>query len=325
MKREIDVQAKSTDDRITELEMAEYAEYKVELDLSDSPTSQQAQKNQQAQQAQQHQQHQQQSVTSAAQLPQQPFTSGTYSMNSLQKQSSIHWYPDPEDVLDNPALSCYFLPLVTFTHEHLQNGQAYQIHLFGIEGLPCVAPDRYGEPHMWGFAYNGGKYRWLGDTAVFGGMNVSDVYAWLLNDFDRNCEYYMHERMSAADYVAGAQTALASIANFDARAYAHSVYSYMYTRVHYQRTGQFRHMNELTSDQATATGLRSERWLLDRLEAQQLGSSVLAGLTTVERHRYALDTAMIVGGAERFHFMDSSQGAVVAALNAERQHVYLLQ
>ncbi len=300
MKREIDVQEKSADCHNADDKAAEQA-------VESSPSRMQ-----------------QQPATSADHLSEQSFTAQVHAMKRAQEQS-IHWYPDPEDVLDNPALSCYFLPLVTFTHEHLQNGQAYQIHLFGIEGLPCVAPDRYGEPHLWGFAYNDGKYRWLGDTAVFGGMNVPEVYAWLLNDFDRNCEYYMHERMSAADYVAGAQTALASIANFDARSYAHSVYSYMYTRVHYQRTGQFRHMDELTGDTATGSGLRSERWLLDRLEAQQLGSSVLAGWTMVERHRYELDPAMIVGGAERFHFMDSSQGAVVAALNAERQHVYLLQ
>ncbi len=245
--------------------------------------------------------------------------------STAQEQPSIHWYPDPDEVLDNPALSCYFLPLVSFDHEHLQNGQMYRIHLFGIEGLPFVVPDRYGEPHVWGFAYNDGKYRWLGDTAVFGGMNVPEVYAWLLQDFDRNCEYYMHERMSADDYVTGAQTALVSIANFDARAYAHSVYSYMYTRIHYQRTGQFRHMDELTGQRPASMGLRSARWLLDHLEAQQLGSSVLAGLTTVERNRYELEASMIVGGAERFHFMDSSQGAVVAALDTERQHVYLLQ
>ncbi|WP_322906745.1 hypothetical protein [Paenibacillus campi] len=251
-----------------------------------------------------------------------PITGSTV---NKQDDPAIVWYPEPDDVLDHPALSCYFLPLVSFTQEHLQTGQSYRIHLFGIEGLPCVAPSRYGEPHVWGFAYNGGKYRWLGDPAVFGGINVSEVYAWLLQDFDRNCEYYMHERMSAADYVTGAQTALNSIANFDAQQYAHSVYSYMYTRIHYQRTGQFRHMDELTGNPLSFTGLRSERWLLDRLEAQQLGSSILARFTPVERNRYKLEPAMIVGGTERFHFIDSSQGAVVAALHAERRHVYLLQ
>ncbi len=238
---------------------------------------------------------------------------------------SIIWYPEPEDVLDNPALSCYFLPLVSFNHEQLVDGQSYRIHLFGIEGLPCVSPDRYGEPHIWGFAYHDGKYRWLGDVAIFGGMNVPEVYAWLLQDFDRNCEYYMHERMSADDYVAGIQTALASIANFDAQDYAHSVYSYMYTRIHYKRTGQFRHMDELTGNPITFTRLRSERWLLDHLEAQQLGSLVLSRMTQTQRNAYHLEPAMIVGGAERFHFMDSCEGAVVAALDAEHQLVYLLQ
>ncbi|MEW4371661.1 hypothetical protein [Paenibacillus kandeliae] len=231
-------------------------------------------------------------------------------------------FPEPADVLEDPSLSCYFLPMLSFTHEHLEDQRSYRIHLLGTDGLQCLDAALYSENHIWGFEYNDGKYRFLGNISVFGGVNIPEVYAWLVEDFDRNCEYYLHEEIAASDYGEQVQVALSSIANFEARYYAENVYSYLYARTHYQRTGEFRHIDELTGDHRPI----DQHLLLDRLEAQEMSAIVLDNLPDTLRVRYDIQPEMIVGGAERFRFMSaSSSGVVLALLNTHRQQVYLLE
>ncbi|WP_017811675.1 hypothetical protein [Paenibacillus shenyangensis] len=244
------------------------------------------------------------------------------SLNPSSTSPAVQLYPEPAQVLDNPALSCYFLPLMSFTHEHLEDQQAYTIHLFGTEGLSCISPRPYAEDGIHGFDYNEGRYRYLGDPAAFGEYhNVSEVYGWLLEDFNRNSEYYLHEHISAADYGANVQVALNSIATFDSRRYAEGIYSYLYTRTHYQRTGELRRISELTGNQAPT----NDHLLMDRLTAQELGQPLVNERSHQTQHNYHLRPEMIVGGAERSRFMSpSGQGAILAAFDADTKQVYLL-
>ncbi|ANF95758.1 hypothetical protein [Paenibacillus bovis] len=244
------------------------------------------------------------------------------SLNPSNTSPAVQLYPEPAEVLDNPALSCYFLPLMSFTHEHLENQQAYTIHLFGTEGLSCISPRPYAEDVIHGFDYNEGRYRYLADPAAFGDYhNVSEVYGWLLEDFNRNSEYYLHEHISAADYGANVQVALNSIATFDSRRYAEAIYSYLYTKTHYQRTGELRRITELTDNQAPS----ADPLLLDRLTAQEFGQPLVAELSRYTQHDYHLRPEMIVGGTERSRFLSpAGQGSILAALDTEKQQVYLL-
>ncbi|WP_411347936.1 hypothetical protein [Paenibacillus sp. WLX2291] len=241
---------------------------------------------------------------------------------STTEDPAITLFPEPEDVLEDPSLTCYFLPMLSFTHEHLEDQRAYRIHLLSTDGLQCLDDALYSEQHIWGFEYHDGKYRFLGDIDVFGGVNIPEVYAWLVEDFDRNCEYYLHEKRSAVDYGEQVQVALSSIANFEARSYAENVYSYLYARTHYQRTGEFRHIDELIGNHRPM----DQHLLLDRLEAQEMSAIILDHLPDTLRMRYDMQPEMIVGGAERFRFLSaSSGGAVLALLNTHRQQVYLLE
>ncbi len=244
------------------------------------------------------------------------------SLNQPSANPTVRLYPEPAEVLENPALSCYFLPLMSFTHEHIQDQQEYTIHLLGTDGLSCTSPRPCAENIIHGFQYNEGRYRYMGDPAAFGEYNnISEVYGWLLEDFNRNSEYYLHEKISAADYGANVQVALNSIATFDSRRYAEGIYSYLYTKTHYQRTGEFHQMTELTDNQLPV----ADDLLLDHLTAQELGQTLLAELPQHTQHSYNLRPEMIVGGTERSRFMSpSGHGAILAALDPKHKEIYLL-
>lgn len=235
--------------------------------------------------------------------------------------ASTIFYPEPEMVLEDPSLACYFTPLISFTHEHLSNQQSYHIHLLGMNGLQCVKSAAYSEKGLWGFAYNNGKYRFLGDRSVFGEVNIPEVYGWLVADFNHNCEYYLHKKIKAADYAEGVQVALTSIANFEAKTYAEGIYGYLFSRAYYQRTGEMHSISEVTEAELRYR----EDVLLDQLEAQEQSSGFLSELQHTE-HQYNIKPEMIVGGVRRARLMSPhDEGQILAALDASRQHIYMLE
>ncbi|WP_232699164.1 hypothetical protein [Brevibacillus daliensis] len=235
-------------------------------------------------------------------------------------EKKITLYPKANDVFVDESLACYFRPLLTFSYVH--EGTAYSLHLLGTDGLYCEGEYRNSENNFWGFRYVAGKYEFLGDLQVFGEENVPDVHAFLQADFAENKDHYLNDKITVAEYKGRIQADLSEVANFNADYYAEAFYSYEFTKYYYERTGEFRHITELTE----GWGHNDEDVLIDQETAQEMSEEFFMNLTWNVTHDYGIDESLVCGAVERYRFMSViGGGTVLALLKPVEQTVYLLE
>lgn len=236
------------------------------------------------------------------------------------QENGVILYPKASDVFTDERLACYFRPLLSFACR--QDGSAYTFHLLGTDGLYCEREYRHAENNFFGFRYLAGKYEFIGDLGVFGGGNVEEVYALLQADFAKNKEAYWKEKVTVEAYKERLIDELAEVADFDVDYYAEAFYSYEFTKYHYERTGEFRHVSELTE----GCDHDDSPVLIDQETAQELSEEFFLNLQWNVKYDYGIDKSMVCAATERFRFMSVFGGGTVFALwKPQEQTVYLLE
>lgn len=241
-------------------------------------------------------------------------------MEKNQQEQKVIMYPKASEVFVDERFACYFRPLLTFSHLH--EGSVYQLHLLGTDGLYCEKEYKHAENNFFGFRYVAGKYEFLGNLDVFGGGNVEEVHAYLQADFAQNKQEYLKDKVTLKAYKERIMDGLAELADFDVDYYVEGFYSYEFTKYHYELTGEFRHITELTED----WGHDDSDVLIDQETAREMSGEFFMNLQWNVTHDYGIEESMVCGATERFRFMSViGGGTVFALLKPEEQTVYLLE
>ena len=237
----------------------------------------------------------------------------------------IELYPKIENVLADTSLKCYFHPLLTY--RHTINGKDYKIHLLGTDGLYCEESFLNSERNFFGFDYNDGKYKFLGNIECFIGYEkIPMVYDFLIRDFQENKDGYLSGKVSTEKYLKGIENELKKLANFEnfdaITYYAEAIYSYEFTKYNYEKTGEHVHISAITDNFVKD----KNNFLLDKNDALSVLDEFFINLQWNLENDYGISKDMFCCATDRFRFMSIvGDGMVFALLDKSVEKIYILE
>lgn len=236
----------------------------------------------------------------------------------------VIFYPNAEDVLDDPSLQCYFRPLLSYECE--RDSEKYKIHLLGTDGLYCEAGFKYSENNFFGFDYNRGKYRFLGNIECFEGYDqIPSFYNLLKKDFEEYKNEYLRNKVTTSNYLDVLQNKLGDVMTDSLESlsyYAEAFYSYEFTKYYYQTTGKHQDISVLTE----SYGKNEDDFLLSESDAMNILDEFFINLEWNLQNDYAISKEMLCCATERYRFMSIiGGGTVFALLDSKNDKVYILE
>lgn len=231
-------------------------------------------------------------------------------------------FPDFCDVFEDLSLACYFRPLMTKMHQVGDRG--YPIHLVSTDGMFCEVPFLYAENNFFGFEYKNGKYQFMGDLRVFGESNFNDVYQVLVADFEKNKDDYLERKVSASDYSKKIKPLVDHVAQFskgqDLGYFSEALYSYLFTKYYYEKTGKFKNIREVTSNYANNT----DPILLSQCDIETFLQEFFLNMKYNLKNSYNLSAQMAVCGTSGYRFTLWG-GETIAFLDEDASRVFILE
>lgn len=240
-------------------------------------------------------------------------------------EKDIILYPTAESVFEDPTLAPYFRPLMTVPL--LRDNKHYAIHLLGTDGLYCETAIKYAENNFFGFTYNEGKYRFLGDLSVFKDHEkVPGLYTFLRTDFEQQKDFYLAHKIKVDAYLSELSPRLKAISTFDddedAAHYATAFYSYELTRYAYQKTDTHQHISVLTENY----GKNNRSFLLSDSDTSTIMEEFFMNMKYTLQNGYDMNEAMFCCGTSLSRFMSIIRGGTaLALLDQDKDIVYLLE
>ena len=240
-------------------------------------------------------------------------------------KAEIEIYPKIENVLADTQLKCYFHPLLTYTYTLSQKD--YKIHLLATDGLYCEKIFLNSENNFFGFGYNDGKYEFLGNIECFVEYDkIPMVYDFLIKDFQENKDAYLQNKISTQAYLKKIEDKLKKLANFKdfdyMNYYAEAIYSYEFTKYHYEKTGIHSHISVITENY----GKDDSDFLLAKDDALGILDEFFMNLQWNLQNDYGVSKAMFCCATDTYRFMSIIGGSVAFAfLDKSLDKVYILE
>lgn len=239
-----------------------------------------------------------------------------------EKNEGIILFPQAANVFDDPSLQCYFKPLLTVKKHVL--GKEYNIHLLSTDGIFPEKIFLNSERYFWGFRYKEGKYHFIGKTETFGNSNFTELYSVLKNDFQKNRDRYLENKISYKDYYNEKKELIKSVARFtkeqDPQYFAESFYCYEFTKYYFEKYGKFCHVNEITENY----GHDENDILLSTEDMNWCLGEFFINLEYNLENCYNINENMAVCGTEGFRFTCMG-GTSIAFVNTEQDIIYILE
>lgn len=241
------------------------------------------------------------------------------------QENIVEFYPKIENVLTDISLNCYFRPLLTYNYNI--DDKYYQIHLLCTDGLYCEGKIKYSESNFFGFDYNGGKYKFLGNIKCF--MNykiIPKLYDFLLKDFMEKKDDYLNNKVSTDTYLGSISDKICKL--FPAKYsdsitdYAEAFYSYEFTKYYYEQTGKHKHISVVTENY----GENEDDFLLSKNDALNILEEYFINLKYMQKNTYEITKEMFCCAVESSRFMSIIGGRLVfTLLDKNNDKVYLLE
>lgn len=239
------------------------------------------------------------------------------------KESDIVLFPEPEEVFAEPEMEMYFTPLITYTLK--KNNKEYKIHLVTTAGLICENDYLYSENRFFGFKYIDGKYSFLGSLHTFGNSQIKEVYSFLKEDFEKNKDYYLEQKVNLNDYIkmikplakrAGTFTEGQSLCS-----YAENFYSHELEKYYYKKTGKLMHLFAITDG---VIPQKQKKYFYNTEETIEILKNFYTVLNDYYKNRYDFDDTKPVCAADTFAFTNFTSTAVTF-FNPEKNIIYTFE
>lgn len=238
------------------------------------------------------------------------------------KDDTIILFPDPKDVFTEPDMEVYFTPILTYNYKLEE--KEYKIHILTSAGLICENNYLNSEYRFFGFNYINGKYKFMGNLNTFGNSQIKEIYSFLREDFDKNKDYYLEQKVSITDYVKLVKS-LARKAGFFTESqsiciYIENFYSHEMIKYNYEKTKKLKHLFEITN-----SVLPNEKpYFFDSEETEKLLENFYSSLKEYFKARYDFKHAKPVCSADTFRFSNFTSLAVTF-LNPEENIIYTFE
>lgn len=238
------------------------------------------------------------------------------------KNNDIILFPNPKDVFADAEMEMYFTPLVTYNYK--SNGKEYKIHVLTSAGLICENSYLNSENRFFGFQYVDGKYKFLGNINTFGNSDIKEVYYFLREDFEKNRDYYLNQKVPVTDYIKMIKPLMKKAGHFGETqslcTYAENFYSHEISKYNYEKTGKLKHLFEITE----ALYPQKTPYFYNAEEAHEILQNFYSNLGEYFKNRYDFKNAKPVCVVDTFKFSNFSSSAIVF-LKAEDNLVYIAE
>lgn len=241
----------------------------------------------------------------------------------VEKNSSVTLYPPLHAVLEDVTLACYFRPLMTYLYKI--NNKEYKIHLFGTDGLFCVKVNKYAESNFFGFQYNNGVYKFLGNIETFFEYDkIPSLYKFLKDDFEDKKDNYLINKIKIKDYINSLHQHLNKF-NFlnlkNAEYYVEAFYSYEFTKYNYEQIGVYKHISVITENY----GENNDNFLLKEKDALNILEEFFINIEYHLKNDYGINEKMFCCATDRHRFMSMNGGICFGLLDQQKENIYLLE
>lgn len=238
------------------------------------------------------------------------------------KEADIILFPKTEDVFAEEGLEMFFTPILTYNY--LLNGKKYKIHVLTSAGLICENSYLNSEDRFFGFRYVDGKYKFIGNLNTFGNSQIKEVYHFLHEDFEKNKDYYLEQKVNITDYMKMIKPLVRRAGHFTEEqsicTYTENFYSYEMTKYHYEKIGKLKHLFEITE---FVHGIDAP-YFFDTAKTLELLKGFYEKLSDYSKMRYDFENAKPVCSVDTFKFTTFSSTAVTF-LNPEKNLVYTFE
>ena len=235
-------------------------------------------------------------------------------------EATIKLYPEIEEVLTDPLLECYFRPLLTCNCE--RNVKNYKIHLLCFDG---VFPDenrvvKYSEGGLFGFQYNNGVYKFLGDIKTLEHYDkIPVLYECLKADVIQHKDEYVDNKVPFSKYYNRLKGLIKKDFAFDTiDFYTEAFYSYEFTKYYYEKTGIHKHISVLTENY----GENDDDFLLEENDARNMLEEFFLNIQWNLKNNYdGFNIDMFCCAAECYRFMSLLGSFTIFGLLDEKNDI----
>lgn len=238
------------------------------------------------------------------------------------KDSDIILFPDPKNVFADSEMEMYFTPLITYNYR--TDNREYKIHILTSAGLICENSYLNSENRFFGFQYIDEKYKFLGNLNTFGNSDIKEVYYFLRQDFEKNKDYYLNQKVSISDYIKLIKPLMKKAGHFTETqslcTYAENFYSYEISKYNYEKTGKLQHLFEITE----ILYPQDKPYFYNVEEAQEILQDFYNNLGDYFKNRYDFKNAKPVCVTDTFRFTNFSSSAIVF-FKPEENLVYIAE
>lgn len=238
------------------------------------------------------------------------------------KENDITLFPDPKDVFIEPGMEMYFTPLLTYNYK--LNDKEYKIHILTSAGLICENSYLNSENRFFSFKYLNGKYIFIGNLHTFGNSDIKDVYSFLREDFDKNKNYYLEQKVPLTDYMKIIKPLVRKAGTFtegqSLSSYAENFYSYEMEKYNYEKTGKMLHLFEITE----AVSQTKKQFFYNTDETNEILANFFGTMNEYLKNRYNFKDTKPVCAVDTFCFTNFSSTAVTF-FNPEESIVYTFE
>lgn len=242
--------------------------------------------------------------------------------NLKKENSDITLFPKAEDVFVESGLEMYFTPILTYSCFFEE--KKYDIHILTSAGLICENSYLNSEDRFFGFKYINGKYSFMGNLNTFGNSQIKEVYNFLREDFEKNKDYYLEQKVNITDYMKMIKPLARRVGHFtEAQSictYIENFYSYELAKYHYEKTGKLKHLFEITD----AVYNKDRSYFFDGEKTAELLKDFYEKLGEYYQNRYDFKNIKPVCSVDTFKFT-SFAATAVTFLNPEKNLVYTLE